>query len=190
MVFTYIYSTCWCMKSMFYEHQQAPTLGPASISILCLLDLSFASSLRVFNRCLNQLDKDLSPHSGKRFHGPTSFRLQTLWIRVLKGPRLTRLQPKTHRARNATIVDKRVTLLIRAPTHVHVLLWHQKLLQHRRNPALKALLQPKLNRTAHEEEWIKWLRGKLRTSQPWCRYISHQFYSILIIPYYLFFSTS
>jgi hypothetical protein len=26
MVMLYIYSTCWCMKSMFYEHQHTPRL--------------------------------------------------------------------------------------------------------------------------------------------------------------------
>jgi hypothetical protein len=35
------------------------------LSILCLLDLSFAPSLKVFNRCLNLLHKDLLPHSGR-----------------------------------------------------------------------------------------------------------------------------
>jgi hypothetical protein len=102
------------------------------------------------------------------FHAPTSFRLQTLVIRVFKGPRQTRLQPKTHLTRNAIIVDRRVTFLIHAAAHIRVLLWHRKLLQHHRQFAMEALLQPKLNKTALEEEWTKWLRRKLRTLRPWC----------------------
>jgi hypothetical protein len=35
------------------------------ISDLCLLDLPSASCSRVFNRCLNQLDRDLSPHNDR-----------------------------------------------------------------------------------------------------------------------------
>jgi hypothetical protein len=132
-----------------------------------MLELSSAPSLRVFNRCLNLLNKDLLPHSGRWSRAPTSSRLQTLRIRVLKGPRLTTPQPRTHRVRNATIVDKRIILLILTPTHVHVLLWHRKLHQHHRQLVMKALLQPKLNRTMLEEEWIKWLWKQLRTSQPW-----------------------
>jgi hypothetical protein len=48
--------------------------------------------------------------------------LETLRIRVPEGPRLTIVQPRTHRARNAIIVDRRVISRIHAPTHVHVLL--------------------------------------------------------------------
>jgi hypothetical protein len=44
---------------------RAPTPCPASTSILHLLALSSAPSLRVFNRSLNLLNKDLLPHSGR-----------------------------------------------------------------------------------------------------------------------------
>jgi hypothetical protein len=30
MVISYIYSTCWCMKSTFYEHQQRSTGRPSA----------------------------------------------------------------------------------------------------------------------------------------------------------------
>jgi hypothetical protein len=43
-------------------------------------------------------------------------------IRKLKAPQPTRLQPKTQRARSAIIVDRRVTLLFNAITHVLTLL--------------------------------------------------------------------
>jgi hypothetical protein len=138
------------------------------MSILRLLDLFSAPSLRVFNRCPDLLNEDSLPHSSRWFHTPTSFRLQTLGIRVLQGPRPTILQPRTHCARNATIVDRMVILLIHAPTHVRVLVYHQKLLQHHRQLVMLALLQPKLNRTTLEEGWIKWLWKKLITPQPWC----------------------
>jgi hypothetical protein len=153
------------------EHQsqnRTPTLGPASTSIPRLLDLSSAPSLRVFNRCPNLLNKDLLPHSGRWFRTPTSFRLQTLGIIVLKGPRPTILQPRTHCARNVTTVDRRVISLIHAPKHIHVLLCHRKLLQHHRQLIMEALLQPKLGRTTLEGGWIKWLWKKLRTTQSWC----------------------
>jgi hypothetical protein len=93
---------------------RAPTLVLASMSILRLLDLSFAPSLKVFNGCLNLLHKDLLPHNDRWFCTPTLFRLQTLGIRVLKGPWLTIPQPRTHCKRNATIVDRRVISPIHA----------------------------------------------------------------------------
>jgi hypothetical protein len=145
-----------------------PTPGPASTSILRLLDLSSAPSLRGFNQCLNLPNKDLLPHNNRWLCAPTSFRLQTLGINVLNGPRLTILQPRTHRARNATIVDRRVILQIHAPTHVHILLCHRKLRQHHHQLIVEALLQPKLNRTTLEKEWTKWLWRKLRMPQAWC----------------------
>jgi hypothetical protein len=119
---------------------------------------------------------------------PTSFRLQTLGIIVLQGPQLTILQPRTHRARNATIVDRRVISLIHAPTHIHVLLCHRKLLQHHRQLIMEALLQPKLNRTTLKGGWIKCLWRKLRTSQLWCPVHLSQFHYVLTVSCILFFS--
>jgi hypothetical protein len=43
-------------------------------------------------------------------------------VRMFKAPQPTRQQPKTQRARSATIVDRRVTLLFNAATHVLALL--------------------------------------------------------------------
>jgi hypothetical protein len=44
--------------------------------------------------------------------------------------KLLRMQTKSEEMESATIVDRRVTSLIHAPTHVLVLLWHRHLLQH------------------------------------------------------------
>jgi hypothetical protein len=56
---------CQTSTSRSARVSRAPTLGLASTSILHLLDLSFAPLLKVFNRCLNLLHKDLLPHSGR-----------------------------------------------------------------------------------------------------------------------------
>jgi hypothetical protein len=47
--------------SMNARVSRAPTPGPTSMSILHLLDLSSAPSLRVFIRCLDRQAKDLLP---------------------------------------------------------------------------------------------------------------------------------
>jgi hypothetical protein len=130
---------------------------------------------------------DLLPHSGRWFRASTSFRLETMGIRVLKAPRPTRHQPRTQSARNATIVNRRVTSPIHGPTHVHILIWHRKLLQHHRQLVMEALLQPKLSKTMLEGGWIKWLWRKLRTPNHDAWYISHQFHSVLTISCILFF---
>jgi hypothetical protein len=57
--------------------------------------------------------------------------------------------------------------VLHAPTHVRNFLWHQKLLQDHRQPAMEALPWPMLSRTMLEEGWNKWLWRKPRTPRPW-----------------------
>jgi hypothetical protein len=54
-----------CSASRSVRPNIAPTLSPASMSIVCLLDHSSAPSHRVLNRCLTRLAKDLSPLSSR-----------------------------------------------------------------------------------------------------------------------------
>jgi hypothetical protein len=77
---------CQASASRSIRRKRTPTLGLASTSILRLLYLSSALLLKVLNWCLNLLDKDLSPLSGRWFRAQISFRLQTMGIRMLKEP--------------------------------------------------------------------------------------------------------
>jgi hypothetical protein len=147
--------------------QQSTNSRPASTSILCLLVLSFIPSLRLFNRCLNLLDRDLSPLSSRWFRTPTSFRLQTLRIRVLKKLQPLRMQQRIKRTLLVSTVVTRVIMLIAASADVsHPPQLLERL--HHHQTAMKALPQPKLSKTTLEEEWITWLWKKLRILQPWC----------------------
>jgi hypothetical protein len=49
------------------------------------LNLFSASCSKMFNRCHNQLDKDLPPLNAKLFLSITAIKLQTLGIKMCKG---------------------------------------------------------------------------------------------------------
>jgi hypothetical protein len=136
------------------------------MSILCLLDLSSTPSHRVFNQCLSQLDKDLSPHSARWFHALTSFRLRTLGIRVLKEPQPLWIQHRIKWTPLASIVDRRIIMLIVTPVDVNHPPQLQEHLQHQ--PAMEALPRPKLTRPLLKEGWTKWLWRKLKMPHAWC----------------------
>jgi hypothetical protein len=62
----------WASASRNSRVNRAATLG--FVSDLRLLDLPSTPCSRVFHGCLNQLDRDLSPHNDRWFHTSTSFR--------------------------------------------------------------------------------------------------------------------
>jgi hypothetical protein len=62
-----------------------------------------------------------SIHHSKNVHTPISWE-----VRRCKDHKLLRIPHRPHRTRNATIVKKRDTLLLLAPIHVHVLLFHHQ----------------------------------------------------------------
>jgi hypothetical protein len=64
---------CQASTSRSARVNRAPTPGPASISILRLLDLPSTPSHRVLNECLNQLEKDLSPPQQQMIPCPNLF---------------------------------------------------------------------------------------------------------------------
>jgi hypothetical protein len=80
----------------------------------------------------------------------TSFRLQTLGIRVLKEPQPHKMQHRIKRTPLASTMDRRVIMLIVAPINVN----HPPQLQEclHCQPAMEALPRPKLSRTTLEEE--------------------------------------
>jgi hypothetical protein len=157
------------------------------MSILHLLDLSFTPSLKVFNRCLNLLHKDLLPHSGRWFWAPTSFRFQTLGIRVLKGPWLTIPQPRTHRARNATIMDRMAILLIHAQPTFTSSSNTRSYFSTITNPQWKLDPNPSSTELCSRKGETSGCGRSSERHNHVARYISRQFHSILTVSCILFF---
>jgi hypothetical protein len=141
------------------------TATPGPALVLCLLDLPSTPCSRVFNRYLNRLDRDLSPHIDRWFHATIFFRPQTLVIRMSKGPQLLKMQCWWSQARLVSTVESQVTLPSSVPIDVNRPPQLKERLHHQ--TALEALPQPNLNRTMLKEEWTKWLCRTLRTPQPW-----------------------
>jgi hypothetical protein len=107
---------------------------------------------------------------------------------VLQGPRPTILRRRSHRARNATIVDRRVILLIHTPTHIHVLLYHRKPRQHHRQLVLELYSSPSSTELRSREGESNGYGRSLERCNHGALYISRQIYSVLINLCDLFFS--
>jgi hypothetical protein len=106
-----------------------------------------------------------SPLNARWFLALMAIKLQTPGIGVCKGLQPIRMWSKPHQTRNVTTVDRRDTLLLRAPIHVHAPLWHRHLIRHHHRTAMETLAQFNLDITMLKEESINWLSKKLRMPQ-------------------------